>query len=332
MEDLEQTVAVGPAPKVETVFIGGGTPSLLSGRAVAALLEGIRRRTRLSPGAEITLEANPGTTDSARFAEYREAGVNRLSIGVQSFDDLQLRRLGRVHDASLARAAFAAARAAGFDNINLDLMFGLPGQTPEQALADLRQALALRPEHLSWYQLTLEPNTRFHAEPPPLPGEETIWEIQEAGLELLQAAGYRRYEVSAFASSRRRCRHNLNYWRFGDYLAIGAGAHGKLSGDGGVVRYWKERHPERYMESPRLRHERIVEESKLPLEFLMNALRLVEGVEEELFEQRTGLPLERLEPTLSRLRDLGLLARERLRATPRGFDLLDEILLEFDHE
>ncbi len=332
LEDLDHDLETAPDRLVETVFIGGGTPSLLKGETVAALLEGIRQRVALAADAEITLEANPGAVDSVHFLDYRRAGVNRLSIGVQSFDAAQLQRLGRIHDPRQAVEAFEAARVAGFDNINLDLMFGLPEQTVVEALADLEQALALAPEHLSWYQLTLEPNTLFHARPPALPEEEVLWEIQEAGLALLAEAGYRRYEISAFAHGGRRCRHNLNYWTFGDYLGIGAGAHGKHTTGGAVVRYWKERHPERYMEAPRVRGERRVGKAELPLEFLMNALRLVEGVEEALFHRRTGLPLGRLEPALSRARARGLMVKGRLQATARGLDFLNDLLLEFDHE
>jgi len=332
LEDLDHDLETAPDRLVETVFIGGGTPSLLTGETVAALLAGIRQRVALAADAEITLEANPGAVDAVHFLDYRRAEVNRLSIGVQSFDAAQLQRLGRIHDPRQAVEAFEAARVAGFDNINLDLMFGLPEQTVAEALADLEQALALAPEHLSWYQLTLEPNTLFHARPPALPEEEVLWEIQEAGLALLAEAGYRRYEISAFARGGRRCRHNLNYWTFGDYLGIGAGAHGKRTTGGAVVRYWKERHPERYMEAPRVRGERRVGEGELPLEFLMNALRLVEGVEEALFRRRTGLSLARLEPALSRARARGLMVEGRLQATPRGLDFLNDLLLEFDHE
>jgi len=332
LEDLDHDLENAPDRLVETVFIGGGTPSLLTGETVAALLAGIRQRVALAADAEITLEANPGAVDAVHFLDYRRAGVNRLSIGVQSFDAAQLQRLGRIHDPRQAMEAFGAARSAGFDNINLDLMFGLPEQTVAQALADLEQALALAPEHLSWYQLTLEPNTLFHARPPALPEEELLWEIQEAGLARLAEGGYRRYEISAFSLEGRRCRHNLNYWTFGDYLGIGAGAHGKITVEGGVVRYWKERHPERYMERPGVGGVHRVGKAELPLEFLMNALRLVEGVEEALFCRRTRLTLQALEPALSRLRARGLMEAGRLRATSRGYDFLNDLLLEFEHD
>lgn len=332
LEDLELELAGLSGRQVGSLFIGGGTPSLFSGEAIFGLLEGIRARIGLAPDAEITLEANPGTVDAAHFRGYRQAGVNRLSIGVQAFDDAMLARLGRIHDARQAVAAFEAARAAGFDNINLDLMFGLPDQAQAGALEDLGRALALQPEHISWYQLTLEPNTLFHRQPPSLPADEALWAMQEAGLELLRAAGYRRYEISAFALEGRRCRHNLNYWRFGDYIGIGAGAHGKLTLEGGVLRYFKERHPQRYLGEPRRRGERKVTGRELALEFLMNALRLVEGVDTALFAGRTGLSPEVLEPALSEARELGLLEPGRLQATPRGMDFLNDLLLRFDHE
>ncbi len=329
LRDLEEEVAVVGPRRIHAVFIGGGTPSLFRGAEVAALLEGIDRRAPLAAEVEITLEANPGTADAARFHDYRSAGVNRLSLGIQSFDDEALARLGRIHDARQAHAAFESARRAGFENINLDLMYGLPGQRPEDAVADLRRALALGPEHLSWYQLTLEPGTPFHRRPPPLPCDDTLWAIQRAGLERLEAAGYLRYEISAFALEGRRCRHNLNYWTFGDYLGIGAGAHGKLTNARGVFRYQKPRRPRSYMAAPRREAEQAVAQAELPLEFLMNALRLVEGVDEALFTARTGLPPAALEPGLSRLRRRGLLAPKGIRATPRGLDFLNELLLEF---
>ena len=329
LRDLEQEVAALEGAVVTSLFLGGGTPSLFSGRAVADLLGGIRQRVDLAPHGEITMEANPGTAEARRFAAYRRAGVNRLSLGVQSFDDDRLRRLGRIHDAGQARKAFELARSAGFDNINLDLMYGLPGQSKAQALADLDQALSLEPEHLSWYQLTLEPNTPFHHRPPPLPDHETLWAIQEAGLARLAGAGYVRYEISAFARPGRRCRHNLNYWCYGDYLGIGAGAHGKLTQGGDIGRYRKARHPRDYLNDQRRLDWRQVPPSERPLEFLMNALRLVDGVEEALFSARTGLASAVLEPGLSRLRAEGLLEPGRLQATPRGLDFLDELLLRF---
>jgi len=327
LTDLAREEAGGRV--VETLFIGGGTPSLFSGEAITRLLQGIRDTLDLASDTEITLEANPGAVDAAHFEAYREAGVNRLSIGIQSFDGDALQRLGRIHDARQAVEAFETARAAGFENINLDLMFGLPQQKLEEALDDLRRAIALGPEHLSWYQLTLEPHTPFHRHPPPLPADDLVWEMQEQGLELLAKAGYGRYETSAHALEGWRCRHNLNYWRFGDYLGIGAGAHGKITA-GEVTRYWKERHPVRYLESPGKTGSRQVRGKELALEFLMNALRLAEGVEEELFFRRTGLPVRSLEPVLTRMRKRGLMEVKRLQATPRGYDFLNDLLVGFE--
>jgi putative oxygen-independent coproporphyrinogen III oxidase len=249
LDDLRQESPSVEGRSVQTVFIGGGTPSLLSGAAVGDLLEGIAATVDLAADAEVTLEANPGTVERARFSAFRTAGVNRLSIGVQSFDDARLRTLGRIHTGREAAAAADAARAAGFDNFNLDLMFGLPDQTVAHAASDLRRAIDLEPAHLSWYQLTLEPNTRFHQFPPRLPDDDAVAAMQTEGAALLRSSGFGQYEVSAFANPGRRCAHNLNYWTFGDYLGIGAGAHGKLtrSADASIERTWKERSPERYL-------------------------------------------------------------------------------------
>lgn len=315
---------------IQSIFIGGGTPSLLPGKEIARLLEAINRLVSLATDAEITLEANPGAVDAASFAAYRKAGVNRLSIGIQSLSDFHLRALGRVHDSTEALRAVEIARTAGFDNLNLDLIFGLPEQNIEQALKDLEQALALGPEHLSWYQLTLEPYTAFHQSPPPLPDDDLIAEMQEAGLELLANAGFGRYEVSAFAREGFQCCHNLNYWHFGDYLGIGAGAHGKLTSDTGqVIRLAKERGPERYLSAPTaFASETILAEADLVFEFMLNALRLKTGVPVRLFMERTGLGLEALESGAQKARALGLLEEdpEMLRATEFGFRFLNDLL------
>ena len=319
---------------LQTVFIGGGTPSLFSGRAIGELLAGAARLLPLAPDAEITLEANPGTAEAGRFADYRAAGVNRLSIGVQSLDDASLRALGRIHDQTQALAAVDMARRAGFDNLNLDLMYGLPRQTPEAALADLEALIGLGPEHLSWYQLTLEPNTLFHHDPPPLPDDDTLGEMMEAGLERLSEAGFVQYEVSAHARPGRQARHNLNYWRFGDYLGIGAGAHAKLTAaDGTVRRYARPRHPRDYLADPVAPgSERRLSPDELPIEFFLNALRLSEGVPAALFEARTGLPLAVVADRLAEARARGLLAPdpERLRPTPLGQRFLNDLLAVLD--
>ena len=336
--DLDAELTGQSRPPVVSVFFGGGTPSLLSARVLDRIIDGIAHRLRLVDDLEVTLEANPGTAEAARFAAYRAAGVNRLSIGVQSLDDSTLAAIGRIHSAAEAVAAYRLARAAGFDNINLDLMFGLPEQTVGGALEELRAVIALEPEHLSWYQLTLEPNTLFYHQRPELPDDEQLADMQEAGREMLAAAGYRQYEVSAYARNGRQCRHNLNYWQFGDYLGIGAGAHGKLTLPGPVVRRRsKQRQPDAYMRAAAdgaVSNERALGADELPVEFLLNALRLRDGVPAALFEQRTGLSLETVAGPLAAARALGLLADDpaRLRPTQRGFDFLNDLLALFEPE
>jgi len=335
LRDLDQEVARASLPPVQSVFIGGGTPSLFEGAAIGRLLEGVARRAVLAADAEITLEANPGTAEARRFADYCAAGVNRLSIGVQSLDDGKLRALGRIHGATEALDAYELARAAGFDNINLDLMYGLPGQTTPQAIADLRRLVALGSEHLSWYQLTLEPNTLFHHRPPQLPDDDSLAEMMDEGQGLLADAGLVQYEVSAYARGGRPCRHNLNYWQFGDYLGIGAGAHGKLSLRSGIVRRSKLRSPLDFLAragSGAVQAERTLGEAELPVEFLLNALRLNAGVAAALFEQRTALSLQRVAGPLARARELGLLVADpaQLRATARGLRFLNDLLALFE--
>ena len=337
LTDLEQDLPRVWGRRIDSLFIGGGTPSLFSAEALDRLLSGLRARLPLRPDLEITLEANPGTVERSKFAEFHEVGINRLSIGVQSFDDGHLHALGRIHDRRAAIAAAEAAHAAGLDNFNLDLMFGLPGQTVEQALSDIACALALQPAHLSYYQLTLEPNTRFYRSPPLLPDDETIDVIQDRAQEELARHGYPRYEVSAYARADRRCRHNLNYWEFGDYLGIGAGAHGKLTDPaaGQIQRLWKVKHPRDYLAragTPAgVGGDAPVREAELPLEFLMNALRLVEGVPAALFGERAGLPLAALEPGWSQARTRGLLESdpERLQASELGLRFLNDLLQAF---
>ncbi len=336
LADLEYETKGISLPAVDSIFIGGGTPSLLETSALGRLLDGIRRSCIVESGAEITLEANPGTAEAQRFAAYRQAGVNRLSLGVQSLDDDKLHRLDRIHSALEARQAFAMAREAGFDNVNLDLMYGLPAQTLEQAMEDLGQAISLGPEHLSWYQLTLEPNTRFHRRPPPLPNEDVLGDMMESGEAMLAAAGYRRYEISAYARGGRECRHNLNYWQFGDYLGVGAGAHGKLTLDGGAVRRRsKLRQPAAYVAAAplgALSEQRVLKVHELPVEFFMNALRLIDGVPTELFTQRTGLSPTVVADALSLARTRGLLSpeTEQLRPTGLGLRFLNDLLAMFE--
>ncbi|MFO1423019.1 MAG: radical SAM family heme chaperone HemW [Candidatus Competibacteraceae bacterium] len=337
LADLEQDLPRAGARGIESVFIGGGTPSLFSPEALERLVTGLRARLPLRPDAEFTLEANPGAVERGKFAEFRAVGVTRLSIGVQSFDDEQLRRLGRIHDRRAALAAAEAAHAAGLDNFNLDLMFGLPGQTVARALADIADAVALQPAHLSHYQLTIEPNTAFDRSPPLLPDDETTDDIQQRAQAELARHGYERYEVSAYTQANRRCWHNLNYWEFGDYLGIGAGAHGKLTNPatGRIHRLWKRKHPRDYLAAAgtpaRIGGDAPIDQTDLPVEFLMNALRLVEGVPAELFTERTGLPLTALEPGLDRARERGLMVPDagRLRPTELGLRFLNDLLQEF---
>ena len=337
LADLDTDREAMAGREVSSVFIGGGTPSLFGADSIARLLDGVRARVRLDEDAEITLEANPGSAEAGKFLGFREAGVNRLSIGVQSFESGLLTELGRIHGREEGLRAADLARDAGFANFNLDLMFGLPGQRPDQALADVATAIRLQPTHLSFYQLTLEPNTRFHKYPPALPDEDTTWTMQQECQTLLAAAGYAQYEISAYAREGYRCRHNLNYWQFGDYLGIGAGAHGKLTdpATGRITRAARIRHPGHYLEArsraERLATETVIEPAQLPFEFLMNALRLREGYAEPDFAARTGLRAEALEPELSACTAAGLLERGdgRVRCSAHGYLFLDDILQRF---
>ena len=335
LRDLDYDAALADGREITSIFIGGGTPSLFSATAIACLLEGIARRLALSASVEITLESNPGSAEAGKFAGFRDAGVNRLSLGIQSFTDTSLGALGRVHDSSQALRAVEAARSAGFDNLNLDLMHGLPAQTVEGALADLRQALSVGPEHLSWYQLTIEPNTRFYRDPPLLPVEDTLASVEREGGAMLADGGFRRYEVSAYAREERACRHNLGYWHFGDYLALGAGAHGKITqSDGGIWRYAKTRQPEAYLTAKPGQHtskRRLLAAEELPGEFMLNALRLDAGVAVAHFSRATGLPLDTIRPTVAALVDEGLLVPDTglLRATALGQRFLDDVVGRF---
>ncbi|TDT44392.1 anaerobic coproporphyrinogen III oxidase [Halospina denitrificans] len=335
IEDLDADRDELDGRPLQSLFIGGGTPSLMSASFYERFLDALSRRVDLSQLDEITLEANPGTVEEARFRDFRRVGINRLSLGVQSFDPGHLTRLGRIHDDSDARRGVTTAMDAGFDRINLDLMHGLPGQTPEQAVSDLETALAFNTGHVSWYQLTIEPNTAFYSDPPPLPDDDTLASIQEQGEAVLYGAGLQRYEISAWGRPGEECRHNLNYWRFGDYLALGAGAHGKVtrSGSGRVRRYWKTRQPGDYINriGSRTAGRSELEAQDLVLEFMLNALRLSEGVPASFFQARTGLPLSRIEDQLRQLRAHGLLADtpDQLVATERGRCYLNEVLEAF---
>lgn len=319
---------------VISVFIGGGTPSLMRAETAEALLTAIRMRLPLHPGAEITLEANPGTAEAAKFAAFRAAGVTRLSIGVQSFDDAKLQALGRIHDSAEAQRAIDMAQRH-FERVNLDLMYGLPGQSPDAALADLENALAFAPQHLSCYQLTVEPNTPFAAAPPPLPDGDLCADMQEAIESRLAAAGYRHYETSAFAQPGGECLHNLNYWHFGDYLGIGAGAHGKLTLHDRVLRQMRWKQPAQYLKQVAagtpVQEEFAVAADDLAFEFMMNALRLNEGFDPALFEARTTLPLLAIERELRAAIADGLLVRtpQRIAPTKQGQRFLNALLRRF---
>jgi oxygen-independent coproporphyrinogen-3 oxidase len=329
--DLEAALPFAWGRRVVSVFIGGGTPSLFSADAIGTLIADIRARLPLEPGCEITLEANPGTFERDRFRAFREAGVTRLSIGVQSFDDARLKSLGRVHDAAQARAAIEEA-ARCFDTFNIDLMYALPGQTAADLARELDTALGFAPPHLSIYHLTIEPNTLFASAPPPgLPDDDVSSDMLDLITERTAATGLQRYEVSAFAKPGHRCVHNLNYWNFGDYLGIGAGAHGKLSFPHRVVRQVRWRDPATYMEralaGKAVSNDEEVSRRSLPFEYMLNALRLREGFELARFTERTGLPLSAIDASLKDAQQRGLIERDGawLRPTPRGFDFLSDL-------
>ncbi len=326
--DLENLLPSVWGRRLTSVFIGGGTPSLFSPESIDRMLAGVRARLPLEPGAEVTLEANPGTVEAARFKGFRAAGVNRVSIGVQSFDDRMLQALGRIHGAAEARRAVEAALAS-FDNVNLDLMYGLPGQSAAMARADLEQATASGVPHVSAYQLTIEPNTVFFSKPPRLPEHDLCADMQLAAEDLLHAAGYESYETSAFAKPGRRSRHNLNYWQFGDYLGIGAGAHGKISFPDRITRHSRVKQPKEYLlAEDSLAEDRVVPVTEVPFEFALNALRLTDGFPPGLFTERTGLPLVTLEAGLQEAEKKGLLERDwrRIRPSARGRLFLNELL------
>ena len=334
IRDLELSLPLIWGRRIHTIFFGGGTPSLLSPKGFDRLLSEIRSRSGLEADAEITLEANPGTFEAEKFAAYRASGVNRLSIGIQSFDNAQLHALGRIHDGDEARRAINIA-AKLFSNFNLDLMYALPGQTPAQLQAELDTALSFDPPHLSYYHLTLEPNTVFAKFPPSLPGDDAAAEMQMLIESRVASAGYEHYETSAYAKRDRRSRHNINYWRFGDYLGIGAGAHGKLSFAHRVLRTAKLRQPESYMAGcaagAPLAEEREVSAKELPFEYMMNALRLTEGFAVREFGERTGLALSAVEPALHEAERKGLITRDHLRIAPteRGRAFLNDLLQLF---
>ena len=332
--DLEAVLPLVWGRRVYTLFIGGGTPSLFPAESIDRLLGAVRARLPLDAAAEVTLEANPGTFELGKFRAFRDAGITRLSVGVQSFDAAALKALGRVHDADEARAAVEGALAL-FERVNVDLMYALPGQSPEQALADVSTVLGLGARHVSAYQLTLEPNTVFHRYPPVLPDDDAAELIEQAVHGRLAEAGLERYEVSAFAAAGHRARHNLNYWTFGDYIGIGAGAHGKLSLPGRIFRQVRHRQPHRFIDTAiagdAVSEQHDVESSQLGFEFMLNALRLVEGVPVALFSERTGLPITAIGPALDAAEARGLLQRDHLalRPTAQGLRYLNDLVSLF---
>ncbi len=334
ISDLELALSSVWGRTVHSVFLGGGTPSLFSPQSIERLLSGLRARLPLLLDAELTLEANPGTVDAGRFAGFRDAGINRLSLGVQSLNPRHLQAIGRIHDQRQALDAIEAAQRC-FDNVNVDLMYGLPEQTLDEATDDLRQVIAYGPQHVSAYQLTMEPNTYFHRYPPRLPDEDVAADMQEAIETLLSAHGYRHYETSAFARPGHECRHNANYWRFGDYLGIGAGAHSKISSPDRIVRQMRYKQPREYLNKVArkqpIQTENVVTAGALPFEFMMNALRFIDGVDRGLFQERTGLPISTIAAPLERAVALGLLvdSHERLQPTVKGQRFLNDLLSLF---
>lgn len=320
--------------EIQSIFIGGGTPSIFCADSIKRLMNALRNELKLSSHTEITIEANPGTTDQENFTGFLEAGINRISIGVQSFSNTQLKILGRIHDAHTAIEAVQTAQRAGFNNINVDLMYALPEQTLSSALHDIEQAIALKPMHISYYQLTIEPNTSFYRQPPILPNSQTSWDIQQAGMDVLAKHGYQQYEVSAYAQQGHQCAHNINYWQFGDYLGIGAGAHQKLSLalPNDITRSEKPKHPQQYMkhinEDTSTTETHSLSEQDIIFEFMLNALRLKRGFTQQQFESHTGLSIEKIATPLQAHVNEGLLAKEndRIHCTARGYKFLDDVL------
>jgi len=321
--------------KIQTIFIGGGTPSLFTAHSYDQLFRALKQQAEFSDNIEITIEANPGTFEQDRFAAYRAIGINRLSLGVQSFQNDKLKKLQRIHDADEAIHAAQKAKRVGFDNINIDLMFGLPDQSIADGLYDLQTAIDLNPNHISWYQLTIEPHTYFYQHQPILPNEEIIWQLQLAGQQLLQQNGYQHYEVSAFSKLGYQCQHNRNYWQYGDYIGIGAGAHGKITEfqSQQIIRRWNHKNPKDYLnpDKPALNDSKIVTAEERPLEFMMNALRLHEAILFSLFEQRTGLDIEYIQKSLNKAQQQSLLTsnKHQIQVTDRGYRYLNELLMLF---
>lgn len=328
--ELDQKHDLIQGRPIETLFIGGGTPSLFSAFSYEQLFSGLRQRLKFSDKIEITLEANPGTVEQQRFKDYKKIGINRLSLGIQSFCDHQLKKLGRIHNSEQARRTVEAANHAGFNNFNLDLMFGLPEQTLQQSYQDLQQAIALKPTHISWYQLTLEPNTLFHKYPPTLPNDDLLWDIYQHGQQQLKSSGYQAYEVSAYCQPGRECRHNVNYWQFGDYLGLGAGAHSKITlADNRILRHHNKKHPRAYLTSQnKISEQKTLAQHELPFEFMLNALRLNQATSYDLFQKTTGLSKACLQQPLQQAQHQGLveLSQHHIKTTPSGRQYLNNLL------
>jgi len=337
IQDLELELPYMQGRKLSSIFFGGGTPSLFSADTIGRIIQAAQKRIGFEDRMEITLEANPGTFEQEKFSGYRRIGVNRLSIGIQSFNNNQLEALGRIHSSEQAIKAIETAGNAGFENINLDLMHGLPGQDISHAMADLKQAIDLNPNHISWYQLTIEPNTVFYNKPPTLPKDIILESIQEKGLKLLADNGYQQYEVSAYCKEGNKSSHNMNYWEFGDYLGIGAGAHGKVTlvDEGRIIRTAKTRKPEDYLarENSYTANCYTISKEELPMEFMMNAMRLNNGVPKQFFSDRTGITLEEIQPALDKLKKLELIEQpiNNLSPTEKGHQFLNNLLEVFDN-
>lgn len=337
LADLTRESVAAQGREISSIFIGGGTPSLLSAKGIAEILHGANNIINFAKHIEITMEANPGTFEQARFSGFKAAGVNRLSIGVQSFNDSHLAQLGRIHSAGDAKQAIESAMKIGFDHLNIDLMHGLADQTLTQAMQDLTSAIELGSDHLSWYQLTIEPNTEFHARPPVLPDLDVLWDIQQQGQQLIAAAGFEQYEISAYAKPNSQAQHNLNYWQFGDYIGIGAGAHGKVSLIDSqqqlleIRRRWKQRSPKAYLTHiDPLGGQSTLSADELPFEFMMNALRLKEGVPTHYYQARTGQPLAQVEQALQHAQAKGLLTfDQRIAPSQQGALFLNDLLEYF---
>lgn len=332
LNDLDNDLQYVQNRTLHSIFIGGGTPSLFSAQGIADLLQQVRLRIPFADEIEITLEANPGTAEAERFIGYRQAGVNRISMGIQSFETEKLQRLGRIHNVEEAVNAIQFAKNSGLNSFNIDLMHGLPNQSVEQALNDLRRGIELAPPHLSWYQLTIEPNTMFYYRPPILPDDDALWDIFEQGHQLLTAAGYQQYETSAYAKPGYQCKHNLNYWRFGDYLAIGCGAHGKVSfPNGEILRYAKTKHPKGYMQGNYLHSQSAVSAAERPFEFFMNRFRLLEPVAKQDFTQLTGLNINQVAEQMNWATQQGYLTEtdRTWQVTEHGKLFLNELLQRF---